>query len=66
VDLFVEAAAIGGKGDGASGSVEKTDADAGLEAAYGAADGGLSDSEDGSGADEASRFDDGSEHTDAI
>ena len=66
VDFFVEAAAIGGEGEGSCGAVEKTDADAGLEAADGAADGGLSDSEDGSGADEASGFDDGSEHADAI
>lgn len=66
VDLFVETAAIGGEGKGASGPVEETDADAGLEPADGAADGGLSDSEDGSGADEASGFDDGSEHADAV
>lgn len=65
-DLFVETAAIGGEGEGACGSVEKADADAGLEAADGAADCGLSDSEGGSGADEASGFDDGSEHADAI
>jgi hypothetical protein len=65
-DLLVEAAAIGGEGEGACGSVEEANADAGLEAADSSADGGLSDAEGCGGADEASGFDDGSEDADAI
>lgn len=65
-DLFVEATALGGEDQGARGPVEEADADAGLEAGDGPADGGLSDAERRGGADEAACFDDGSEYADAI
>ena len=66
VYLLVEAAAIGGEGEGACSSVEEADADARLEAADGAADGGLGDPEGCGSADEASGFDDSSEYADAV
>jgi hypothetical protein len=65
-DLFVEAAAVGGEGEGACGPVEEANADAGFEAGDGSADGGLGDAEGCGGADKAAGFDDSSEHADAV
>lgn len=63
--LFVEASAFGGEGEGASGTVEEADADAGFEAGNSSTDGWLGDSKGLCGAVEAAGFDDCDENADA-